>query len=537
MTGLLEVGEEASLSAALGAVSLAETGDAPAKQAKLLEVSIPQQFPADLIFDLERVAAFRDPDIGDDVTALPSWLANAASYEARMDAITALGDFLGAPEAAMAAIKSASAGGTRNRGLWLNIDRQWALNCMVAARNAEAGRLVAVDAALSAQLKHVPLLPDAPHDHRWVLPQFPRSREGVASGTRVLAEDPAAAATTLLPEFVLKALRSEAGHLALAGGAALAAVTAPEVQDALAADFDMFVYGFTGDADAVSASADALVRRVAALPGVMPEPRGAIVSRSAVTFVVKPGRGAVDAAEAVVQIILRVAKSPYDILTGFDLAPSKVCLLYESPDAEELTVLAAPDWPLAMRHGAYALDGRAWSRATALRVFKYAAKGFDALVPALTDRSRLHYRLSKKKATSWWSGDEKLAHLDGFELLYALERSIAYSIERDANHWKSWKKRYDLRILPKDVVTAARKLLMEQRTDYASALSTMSALVHALAAPVRYLHHVLEAIGAVQLPKPLDAPLGWRQPWSRAQFHPVVADVADALHLVDTAGP
>ena len=447
-----------------------------------------------------------------------------------MEAISALADFLGAPDGAMAAIKSAR--GTRNRGHWLNINRSWALNCMAAARDGEAGQLVTVDAALAASLKHEPLLPNAPRDHRWVLHDGPRSRAGVVPGSRVLADDPAAAAAASLPDFVLEALRSEAGHLALAGGAALAAVTAPELQTASPADFDLFVYGFTGDADTVSASADALVRRVASIVDDSDDRdvHNPIVSRSAVTLLVSTEEG-----EPVLQIILRVAKSPADILGGFDLSPAKVCVLYERPDAEELTVLAAPDWPLAMRHGAYALDGRAWSRATALRVFKYAAKGFDALVPALTDRRRLRYQLTAHEM--WWGGPEKLQHLDGFELLYALEQSITQAIKREMRGKYNWRmrcrvtKRTSTRITPEDVEKVARKLQLEQRTDYASALKTMRSLVYVLEYAVR---SVLHKLGAIPLPDALQAPLGWRQPWSRAQFHPVVADLADALSLMDT---
>ena len=534
ITALAVGDEETALSAALSAVTLNDAG-APAALPELL---IPEQFAADVFFDLERVAAGQDPDIGD-VKHPPAWLADAAAYEARMAAILALADFLGVPEAKMVTIRAAGAGGSRNRGLWLNISRPWALDCMAAARDAQAGKLVAVDAALSATLKHEPLLPNAPQDHRWVLHDGPRSREGLAAGARVLAGDPAAAAEAALPAFVLEALRSEAGHLALAGGAALAAVTPRELATShCVADYDLFAYGFTGDADAVSASADALVRRIASMPDVIRGPRGAMVSRHAITFrVFKEDDDDDDVEEEfTVQIILRVAKNPADILGGFDLAPSKVCLLYDTSDSDELTVLAAPDWPLAMRHGAYALDGRAWSRATSLRVFKYAAKGFDALVPALTDRSKLRYRLTKSPK-SWWRGREKLAHLDGFELIYALEGNISNAIKRETRlprYWLTYRgvqPRTSMRITPKDVEKAARQLYMEQRTDYASALKTLRTLHYAVVSASKRL---LQSVGIVAVPDALRQPLGWRQPWSRAQFHPVVADIADALSLMDT---
>ena len=533
--GALEVGsEEAALTAALNAVNLNEDAGVPVAAA--LELHFPAQFAADLFFELERLVAHRDPDIGD-VNQPPAWLADAAAFEARIEAIVELADFLGVPEATMAIVRAAGAGGSRNRGLWLNIERSWALNCMAAARDVEAGTLVAVDAALAANLKHEPLLPNAPHDHRWVLHDGPRSREGVVPGACVLADDPAAAAASTLPAFILEALRSEAGHLALAGGAALAAVkmsARDELTIADVTDYDLFVHSFEGDADAVSAAADALVRRVTSIPGVVSGSRGAMVSRHAITFRVRSDLAGDQ--ELIVQIILRAAKDPADVLNGFDLSPSKVCVLYETSTAEQPTVLAAPDWPLAMRHGAYALDGRSWSRATSLRVFKYAAKGFDALVPALTDRSKLRYRLKKEKKTSWWSGQEKLGHLDGFELLYALERSITFDIEHDyAWHFSLGRReRTSKRITAKDVEKAARKLHMQQRTDYASALKTLRSLPYAVQAAYKGL---AQKLGIMAVPDVLQQPLGWRQPWSRAQFHPVVADASDALCLVDTAAP
>ena len=102
----------------------------------LPEVVIPSQFPEDLVFDLERVAAGLDPDIGDDPAAPPAWLADAAAYEARIEALVALADFLGAPAGAMAVIRAAGARGGRNRGFWLDVSSPWALACM-------AGRWVA----------------------------------------------------------------------------------------------------------------------------------------------------------------------------------------------------------------------------------------------------------------------------------------------------------------------------------------------------------------------------------------------------------
>jgi hypothetical protein len=377
-------------------------------------VLIPAQFNAQDLVDLERAAAGLELKAPPGVDAPADYLASPEAYEARIAALLAFADFLGAPAPATALVRAAGAGGGRNRADWLRIDRGWALGCVAAARAAEARRLVAVDAALADTLVHTPLLAARPHDARWLLPSGPRARAGVAPGTRVLAPRPARAAAAALPPFVRAVLRAEAGHLALAGGAALAAVTAPAVRPGgggaagaaaqRPADYDLFVYGFEGDASAVSAAADALVRRVAARPEVLHSSRGAIVTRAAVTLMVQPALPHYPnevGGEFAVQFVLRVAKDPADILSGFDLAPCKVLLLYEPRAAPAGAppvprVWAAAEWVLAMRHGAYALDGGNWSRATALRVFKYMAKGFDALLPALLTRSRIRYLLAQR---------------------------------------------------------------------------------------------------------------------------------------------
>jgi hypothetical protein len=47
----------------------------------------------------------------------------------------------------------------------------------------------------------------------------------------------------------------------------------------------------------------------------------------------------------------------------------------------------------------------------------------------------------------------------------------------------------------------------------------------------------LRWMGVASHPRRLEAPLAWRQPSSCAQFHPVAADIIDALRLVDAPPP
>ncbi len=91
--------------------------------------------------------------------------------------------------------------------------------------------------------------------------------------------------------------------------------------------------------------------------------------------------------------------------------------------------------------------------------------------------------------------------------------------------------RSEPRINAADVARAAGRLQLAQRSDYTTALKTlkriMSVLYWAPRAALRWM--------GVTRPDRLAAPLPWRQPWSRAQFHPVaVADVLAPLSLVDT---
>ena len=551
--------EADALAASLAAVSLTAVAPPPALRPAPV-VLIPAQFSAQDLVDLERVAA------GLELQALPPGvdsphLASPEAYEARIATLLAFADFLQAPLSATELVRAAGARGGRNRADWLRIDRDWALNCIAAARDAEARRLVAVDDALAETLVHTPVLAARPHDQRWLLHTGPRARAGVAPGTRVLHPHPAEAAAAALPDFVRDLLRAEAGHLALAGGAALAAVTAPALVPGGAgsaaryrpADYDLFIYGFTGEASDISAAADALVRRVAARPEVMHSSRGAIVSLAAVTLFVQPAlpHDPYDVGgEFAVQFILRVARDPADILSGFDLAPAKVLLAYEpaapgSPPVPK--VWAAAEWVLAMRHGAYALDGSNWSRATALRVFKYMAKGFDALIPVLIYRTRIRYLLAQRSPKKWWRSDSvRIKHLDGFELLLALERyignHITHLMTQGRRRWQfsatppHWVRivesvREHARVDAADVKRAAGALRLAQRTDYLTAAKQLRNIWGILMWAPRA---VLRWMGVSRPADSLAAPLPWRQPWSRSQMHPVaVPDVLNVLSLVD----
>lgn len=563
-----------SLTARTEALSLAPTPTPlllqPGVAAPTPVMPIPERFSPVHLVDLERVGADLElalPASGSDDGA--AHFASPEAYEAHLATITAFADWLGAPADAMMMLRAASAGGGRNRADWLRIDRGWALACIAAARASEARQLVAVTSTLAATLVHAPLLVGRPRDSQWLLRDCPRARAGIAPGTRVLAANPRNAAWVALPKFVQRVLWAEAGHLALAGGAALAGVLggahALLPQQDRVADYDLFVYGFDGSPDAVSEAADGIVRRAAATMGVTREPRGVVITPNSVTMLVTELEGNGSLTRYSVQFVLRAARDPFDILSGFDLPPCKVLLTYEKMGRTmKFKAYATHDWVLAVRHGAYAVDGRAWSRATALRVFKYAVKGFDVLLPALVTRNRVQYALGPQfdwwsNHKAWWRTDrERIKHLDGFELLFVLERFVASRIAHELRkkHWKPmfvprWRSLFDptivraygyalvparteARIQMSDIRAVERRLDLKQRSDYTSAVREEGRLWEVLTFASQA---ALRWMGVASHPRRLEAPLAWRQPSSCAQFHPVAADIIDALRLVDAPPP
>jgi len=353
----------------LSALSLSETSaDTPPP-----EIVLPEGYSASDLTDLLRCAEGRCP--------LTSPTDSAEAHEEYMRRLLALGDFVGAPDSAMAALRAAGPGGGRNWGDLIRIDPIWAAEVMAAEQRTESilavdtpnsplRALTVVDSALAEATRYVPLLPQAPHDHRFLLYNQPRVEKG--AGALTLAAAPVAAAKEALPHFIRTLLRKEAGHLALAGGAALAAVSAPG--GAQPSDYDLFAYGFSGTAEEISAASDALLRRILSSSGIDDGRSGVSVTRCAVTFRAfdeDEGR------EFIVQIVLRTAADPADVVTNFDLPPAKVLLTaVKQPDGKtKLVCLAAADWVVAMRHLAFPVDGAAhFTRSGPLRILKYQVR-------------------------------------------------------------------------------------------------------------------------------------------------------------------
>lgn len=107
-----------------------------------------------------------------------------------------------------------------------------------------------------------------------------------------------------------------------------------------------------------------------------PETQSAILTKNAITF----GK---------FQIILRIYRSPSEIVQGFDIQASKI-LAYKPEGSEDIQFWGTQSFYLAMKHLSIWTDPERQSRTYILRLFKYFMKGFDVLLIGL-DRSLIDH--------------------------------------------------------------------------------------------------------------------------------------------------
>ena len=518
----------------------ASGGDAGSGEEQALEYTLEEGYTVDDIADLIRLAQGEDALHGESISP--------AEYEGHVASILKLADFLGVQEGPMAALRAQASGGGRNRADLMRVDAAWAKEVITAAKRAgrmsactvpgdPARTLDSVDSAMAQRAKYSPILAQAPRDHRFLLPDGPRVE--LEPGAFTIASDPVAHAEDAMPAWVCAQLQKEAGHLALAGGAALACVSAPS-EDDFQGDWDLFAYGFTGTPEEVSAQAEALRLRVTSSPEVEGGLAGCSVTRFAVTFRVmdKTRREKI-----LVQIILRAAADPADVILAFDLPPAKVLLTCVPGEPEpKLVALAAPDWEVAMKHKAMPVDGSHFTRTGPLRILKYVAKGFDAVIPQLTDRKLIKFVIPE---TGWPAISSSprmvtsglrtaLQRFDGFELLLRLEGAAKNQVKvrRLGKWWWFTKEEGPERVQMCDVQKLASLLRMEQRAEYLESLRERGVLGYVWERATRagrvWTRRLL-GMGT----HPADQPLGWRQPFSPPLTRRTNAAVEDVLHLTD----
>lgn len=256
-------------------------------------------------------------------------------------------------------------------------------------------RLVQVDAALSERTTYEPI---AAVDGRWLFHSSPAPPARWPAGTRVLRKDPARAAEELLPHAVKAWLKAYPGELCLAGGAALQACCELTTRDP-DIDYDLFFCGCSReradqvlreivsglrlgvDYDVAYASRIALTVQLS-LPTSNSESKSNSDSKS--TSNSKSDSKSKSQQSAVVQFVTRLYQGMEDVLVGFDLPPCRVAIF--SSDGKQLQAFCTQSFVASVQRMACWLktdDASAWTSTSAVRAFKYYAKGFDVFMPGI----------------------------------------------------------------------------------------------------------------------------------------------------------
>lgn len=163
-----------------------------------------------------------------------------------------------------------------------------------------------------------------------------------------------------VPDFVREWLQQYPGELVLAGGGALAAAVDMDIPPG---DYDFFVCGATEE------RALHICRTLAS--------QCVVLYRTCNAITLKPPAGSI-----LVQIVLRRYESHEHLLASFDIQPCKVLVVHDEKHGL-LVAKALPSWRLAMAGSCMVLDPSMWGAASFLRVLKYAARGFQVVIPCL----------------------------------------------------------------------------------------------------------------------------------------------------------
>jgi hypothetical protein len=173
---------------------------------------------------------------------------------------------------------------------------------------------------------------------------------------------------SVLPACLVECLQRlhegrDGGYVVIAGGAALNTVIAGE--QAPPSDYDLFACAT--DAANAQTLLDLVVEAL--------KPVSVKISAHAVTMKLSRSR------PLTVQVVLRVYASPAHVVLGFDVQVCKIALW--AGRNGQLRAAASPTAVEALRRGAIVADFALQSTTFALRLDKYAKKGFRVVVPLL----------------------------------------------------------------------------------------------------------------------------------------------------------
>jgi Bifunctional DNA primase/polymerase, N-terminal len=231
-------------------------------------------------------------------------------------------------------------------------------------------------------------------DSRWLFHTLPR-RKVPSSTTTLLVPDPARAAEARLPRFVKDILKAFPEEIILAGGSALDLLCLAVIHDECM-DYDMFICTLDEQ------RANAILAHALGQPGVQV---GCITGTAA----------SLQVDGLLVQIVLRLCCDMAHVLHAFDLSVCKACIVWEKHENRKEDTIdeenkeeekagkkydkgrqrqqdggfvawASPSWVTCIEAMACWLPvdlSTFWSRSSAMRAFKYYAKGFDIFIPGV----------------------------------------------------------------------------------------------------------------------------------------------------------
>jgi hypothetical protein len=253
------------------------------------------------------------------------------------------------------------------------------------------------------------------------------------------------------PHEVIKQLLA-LGNVIVAGGYALSMVSNKVTS---AGDIDIFIYGLNEN------HANAKLRAISKiLKG------DSFYTGNAYTFV------NTDVDNMNVQVILRLYKSPAEVLLGFDIQACKVLIVMED---NILKYYATPSFIESMRYNCIWVDTERQSSSYAIRLIKYYAKGLDVIVTGL-NRRQLDCEIMSMP----------LSKLNGLALLMRLEREI-----RSINHGESSMCKYLMMNHLKRIVQRAKL----HQSDYHHAVSFKDKLYEVLIYAWTYSKRSLKQLG------------------------------------------
>eukprot|EP00873_Tetraselmis_striata_P043705 jgi/Tetstr1/463969/TSEL_008774.t1 len=194
-----------------------------------------------------------------------------------------------------------------------------------------------------------------------------------------VAPDPASRALSRLPSAVAAFMRKHRESVVLAGGFVAGQVC--ELSPAWG-DIDLFVHSCTGpEAMALEESFRDMLM---------------VVHASSMAVTASVPRAELDGGgEVTAQLVRRIYADAASVVGAFDIPACKALLRFDRDD--RLIAEGTADFVHCVSTMSFLVDFGKWGRGSVARVFKYVAKGFDAIAPGLDRRKALAARFDRRR--------------------------------------------------------------------------------------------------------------------------------------------